>query len=1083
MSCRGVLVCLLWGTLLAGFAQAQTADYFVAKNGNDSWSGTLAAPNGNNTDGPFLTIQRAQTAVRAILANPGGRTNPVTVMVRQGTYWESTPVEFNSSDAGTSQLQVIWENYTNETPAISGGKQITGWTNTGGNQWQVTLASGTPNFEALFYNGERRFRPRLGSSTSNLGTYYRVLSTIYVAGSPPPSPPPNANCSVYVSGSGWECFDRFTYNSSDPMSKSWKNLAPPKGNPCNQTAGNGNLVGDIELMIFEQWNVSRLRINCVDTSNHIVYLTGPTNTTDPTYHGFLPNHRYIVENVQDDLQQPGQWFLNRANKSWVLTYLANSGENPNTDTVVIPQSSQVLVASQLQYVTFQGITFQNDNYVPPAGGYPSAQGDFGITAAVSCQNCQNVVFNQDTVTQTTGGGLELIPCIDSYSPTWCVTLSANGATSHNTIENSAFYDIGSTGLRIGSAPLWQDTDATVPQAITVQNNVIEGVSRMYPSAFAISQGSGHGNTYTHNDIYDSYHSAIAICEYSCPPGHASSTGSFNNIVSYNHVYNLMQGLTSDTGAIYFNTGGPTFISTGNQILNNRIHDVNDASVLDGTGYGGFGIKLDSNTGSMTIENNVVYRTTDTSMSTTCGPQLANNSNIIKNNVFSYSKLNTEGVSCAAAAGANQFSFTNNLIFISKSNIQFGCTYCPAGGNCLPTVQKYSSNMYCDISSPTCTLSSTPFRTTTSTCSETKQDLSWSGWQGLNEDVKSMNTNPLFTNPFYPTDDFSLQSGSPASQVGFVPFDISQAGRTSDNINPPAVPATFITGTYSATTTITMTSSLKPSSYGEPVTFTATMSSKWGPPPDGTEITFTDTSDNSTLGTASSTQGSASLQLSNLSVGTHQITASFSATAYWPATTSNTLWQQVQKGDSATAVKSNINPSNYGQSVNLTATVTASGGTPTGSVKFNSGNLNLGTVTLSSGVATLATTKMQVGTDSVTAKYLGDTNFAVSTSPGMNQTVNQASSQTTLTSSPNPSTQGQAVTFTATVTSPNTTPTGQVTFKSGSTTLGTKNLNSSGVATLSDKSLPVGTDSIIATYNGNTNVAGSTSKTLKQVVNK
>ncbi len=91
--------------------------------------------------------------------------------------------------------------------------------------------------------------------------------------------------------------------------------------------------------------------------------------------------------------------------------------------------------------------------------------------------------------------------------------------------------------------------------------------------------------------------------------------------------------------------------------------------------------------------------------------------------------------------------------------------------------------------------------------------------------------------------------------------------------------------------------------------------------------------------------------------------------------------------------------------------------------------------------------------------------------------------TTLTSSLNPSNFGQSVTFTATVTSQGFkgTPTGTVTFYNGTTSIGTSNLNKSGVATLTTSKLPVGTDRITATYNGDSNFAPSTSPVLRQVV--
>ena len=226
-------------------------------------------------------------------------------------------------------------------------------------------------------------------------------------------------------------YDRFQYNPTDPIMNTWKNLAPPPGNPCGQPSGNPALGGDIELVNFEQYSVSKLRLSCVDTANKIVYLTGKTATEadHPTAHGYLPNHRYLVENVQDQLTQPGQWFLDRSAASWTLTYLANPGENPNADTVIVPQLTQVLVASGVQYVTFQGLTFEHDNYTMPATGY---DGDTGIISAISFQNSQHVTVDSVTVGQTSGTGLEFISCIDHSSPKWCVAYNTAGLSANNT---------------------------------------------------------------------------------------------------------------------------------------------------------------------------------------------------------------------------------------------------------------------------------------------------------------------------------------------------------------------------------------------------------------------------------------------------------------------------------------------------------------------------------------------------------------------------------------------------------------------------------------------------------------------------
>ncbi|MGD0268024.1 MAG: choice-of-anchor D domain-containing protein [Candidatus Sulfotelmatobacter sp.] len=761
------------------------ADYFIATNGKDSWSGTLAAPNATNTDGPFATIAHTQTAVQTLVANANGRTTPITVQIEGGNYYQQA-LTFTAADSGTATLGVLWENYPNQTPVISGGMVVTGWTNTSGNTYETTLPESTVYFENLFYNGGRRLRPRVGGS---LGTYLRNVGPIYLAGSPPPAPAPNANCAVYVTGSGWECFDRFTYHVGD-VSSTWTNLNAPYP------------TGDIELLDFELWSTPKMRISSIDSVNHIVYLTGATHQ-QAGVHGFIPNHRYVVENVKDLLTQPGQWFLDRSVTPWTLTYLANSGENPPTDTIIIPQSTQVLKATYLQYVTFQGLQFEHDNFTSASGGYVSTQQEPLMTAALGCYNCQYVTFNSDIISETAGAGIEF------------TTTDNSSTTSHNTFENGALYDIGGLGIRIGLLPASANTDSNVPQFTTVENTLFEGFSRVIPSSPAIVQGAGHDNTYTHNDIYDGYHSGIEVClAPTCSPGTKNSSGTFNNVASYNHVFDLYEGVTDDGGAIYFATGGSAFVATGNQIVNNKIHDTSDASIIDSDGYGGYGINLDGSTGLVTVENNLVYRVSAMGINMTHGPQLPNKANTVTNNIFAYARQgmiangNPYLTDVCPSGGPNLiFNTSNNLFYFDLTStggfyVQSGCDY--ACGSSLTSLHNWQSNLYWRANG---TFNTDPdafhYQTTASSpniCASSSKSWTFetfAGWQGLGEDLSGVsNVNPGFTNPVYPYDDYSLPNGSPG--VGFVVFDPSDAGRNNPIIKPTDpidIPATMVTTFY------------------------------------------------------------------------------------------------------------------------------------------------------------------------------------------------------------------------------------------------------------------------------------------------
>jgi subtilase family serine protease len=102
----------------------------------------------------------------------------------------------------------------------------------------------------------------------------------------------------------------------------------------------------------------------------------------------------------------------------------------------------------------------------------------------------------------------------------------------------------------------------------------------------------------------------------------------------------------------------------------------------------------------------------------------------------------------------------------------------------------------------------------------------------------------------------------------------------------------------------------------------------------------------------------------------------------------------------------------------------------------------------------------VGQHLVDAAYSGDSDYTGSISGTI---ALSGMTSAALSSSLNPSSLGQSVTFTAQITSLTGTPTGSVTFTDGSTTLATVTLNSTGTASTTDTALTVGTHTITATY--------------------
>jgi len=183
------------------------------------------------------------------------------------------------------------------------------------------------------------------------------------------------------------------------------------------------------------------------------------------------------------------------------------------------------------------------------------------------------------------------------------------------------------------------------------------------------------------------------------------------------------------------------------------------------------------------------------------------------------------------------------------------------------------------------------------------------------------------------------------------------------------------------TTLGLDSSLNPSYVGQAVTFTATFGSVR--PPDGESITFK--RGTVFLGTGVIVQGAASFATSSLPVGTGKISAHYLGDGVFGAS-SAAIPQTVNRYPTTTTLVSNLNPAAHGQLVTFTATVTSAGPAPTGKVRFEDGAIILGTVTLSDGVATFTTKKLAVGTHPITARYLGDSANATSTSSVFDQVV-------------------------------------------------------------------------------------------------
>jgi hypothetical protein len=308
---------------------------------------------------------------------------------------------------------------------------------------------------------------------------------------------------------------------------------------------------------------------------------------------------------------------------------------------------------------------------------------------------------------------------------------------------------------------------------------------------------------------------------------------------------------------------------------------------------------------------------------------------------------------------------------------------------------------------------------------------------------------------------------------------SYSGDTNNLSSTSAVLTEYVQN-FPIPTTTTVVTSGSPSVVNSLVTFTATVTPKHGSVPNGESVTFYDGT--TQIGTGKTVSNVATFVTAALSVKAHSIKAIYLGDSTFK-TSSGTVQQVVKANGTTTSLSVNPSPLNYGQTVVLTAVVTSSGSSvPTGKITFFNGTTVLGSSALSStGVSTLTTTKLPVGSGSLTATYGGDSQNAKSTSAPVTQLVNQAVLSMSVSSSLNPSASGRLVRFTATMTSNGSLPNGQqVTFTYNGATIGRGTI-SGGKATFSTSSLPAGSDLVTVNYAGNADYVSATAS-ITQIVN-
>ncbi|HXH48878.1 MAG TPA: right-handed parallel beta-helix repeat-containing protein [Terriglobia bacterium] len=668
---------IITGTFPVPHSAAQIVLY-VATDGNDSWSGKLDKPNAGQADGPFLTVLRAQKAIRDLKAR-GPLKTPVTVYIRGGRYALAAPLIFTPKDSGTPQAPITYEAYHGETPVLSGGREFHGWKLVtdkgllglaGGELWMARVPEvkdGKWYFHELFVNGHRRQRAR----TPNTG-FYQVDGKI-----------------------SHEKQAQFKYRPRD-IQPAWA------------------AQGDVEVVALQSWAEFRMYIRDVEETLHTVTLSrtpAPSNRAD--------NARYWIENTIDALDAPGEWYLDR--KSGNLYYRPEPGERMDNIHAIAPVLKQLVRFEGaggpdcVHDIQLQGLTLCDTDWSMGPDGYVDMQAAYDITAAVEGMGARSIVIEK---------------CVFEHLGGYAVDFGGGAierqGSKHDRVVGNEMHDLGAGGVKIGD-PKVPNGEGQATERNVVSGNHIYDIGLVYPAAVGIWVGQSSDNIISHNEINDTFYTAISV-GWTWGYGPTAAKG---NVMEFNKMYNIGRGLLSDMGCIY--TLG---VQPGTVERNNLCHDVSRYR------YGGWGLYTDEGSSNIIIENNVVYRTQDGGFHQHYGAN-----NIVRNNIFAYGK----------EAQIRRSREENHLSFTFEHNIVYWDSGPLLDGSWANNQFRFDHNL--------------SFRTDGQPILFGK--LSFAEWKARGQDTHSLIADPLFVNPS--GGDFSLKPGSPASKMGFKPIDLSRVG--------------------------------------------------------------------------------------------------------------------------------------------------------------------------------------------------------------------------------------------------------------------------------------------------------------------
>lgn len=357
---------------------------YVAPDGDDASAGTTP-------QSAVATLARAQEVVRSV---KGDATGPVTVQVAEGTYSLSAPLQLGNEDSGTAAAPVRW--IGQGKARIIGGRQLaSAWVPTASDP--TVLVTDVPagiDFDELFVGGDRQVMARY----------------------------PN-------------------YDEAAPRLEGTTTLATINGRAA---AWSKPATGFVRAMHCNDWGSVSFTVNGYTAGALDLKFVGDNNRPQDCAIDELPmrTNLLMVENIREELDAPGEWFLDRdANK---LYFKPPTGLDPSTATIETGELDELVTvtgasaADPVHDISFENLAFERTHRTLFNSAFENlSRGDWSVVrkGALRLTNARDVSVVGSSFTELGGNGVFM----DAYG-------------ERNSVLNSRFDSNGATDVQVVGSP-------------------------------------------------------------------------------------------------------------------------------------------------------------------------------------------------------------------------------------------------------------------------------------------------------------------------------------------------------------------------------------------------------------------------------------------------------------------------------------------------------------------------------------------------------------------------------------------------------------------------------------------------------